>query len=431
MHTRTIQRRLVGLLTAALIVTASIPAATHAAAERADGYIVVLRDGATSDKVAREQAARYGFDVKHLYQAALNGYSASFGADIAERLAKDPDVAYVSPDFVVQAPPEPGDHIIEVPPGPFFNLQWAPSGVRRVGASTDGKTQTVANDGAGIGVAVIDTGIQFDHPDLKPIQNGKNCLNPLQTAADDAGHGTHVAGTIAARDNSIGVVGVAPAATLYAVKVLDSTGHGTWSNVICGVDWVTANAAAKGIRVANMSLGGNGIVTPSNANCTNGNNDALHTAVCNSVKAGITYVVAAGNSSSNASGFVPAGYEEVIGVSAWSDTNGAPDATGATYTCAGWGTQTDEAWATGTNYGAAVDIAAPGVGIRSTTLGGGYGNKCGTSMAAPHVSGGAALALKKWPGLTPSGVKNTLKLLASPLADTVQHTENLLNVAGL
>jgi subtilisin family serine protease len=430
MHTRRLQHRLLGVLAAALIVTASVPAATQAAAERADGYIVVLREGASSDKVAREQAARYGFDVQQLYSSALTGYAASFSEDVAKRLSADPDVAYVSPDFTVQAPPQPGLTLEHIPPQ-FFNLQWTPRGVSRVGASTDGKTQTLANDGAGIGVAVIDTGIQMDHPDLKPVQNGKNCLNPALTAADDAGHGTHVAGTIAARDNNIGVVGVAPAANLFAVKVLNSAGSGTWSQVICGIDWVTANAAAKGIRVANMSLGGWGTVTPSNADCSNGNADALHTAICNSVKAGITYVVAAGNSSANASGFVPAGYDEVIAVSAWSDTNGAPDATGASYTCAGWGVQTDETWATGTNYGSVVDIAAPGVGIRSTMMGSTYGYMCGTSMASPHVSGAAALALKKWPGLSPSSVKTVLKALASPLADTVQHTENLLNVSGL
>jgi len=102
---------------------------------------------------------------------------------------------------------------------------------------------------------VIDTGIQLNHPDLTPVLSGKNCVNQNVPPDADAGHGTHVAGTIAARDNSFGVVGVAPGASLYAVKVLDSTGHGTWSQVICGIDWVTANGPANGIRVANMSLG--------------------------------------------------------------------------------------------------------------------------------------------------------------------------------
>lgn len=431
-HTRTLKRGLIGLLTTIVTFGAAMPAALPAAAadERTDGYIVVLREGADADKTAREQAATYRFDVKHLYHETLNGYAASFGPDIAERLRGDGSVAYVTPDFSVQAPPTFDDHIAQGPVS-FFNLQWAPNGVRRVGGSTDGKTQTLTNNGSGIGVAVLDTGIQLDHPDLKPVQDGKNCISPGLSAADNAGHGTHVAGTIAARDNAIGVVGIAPQATLYAVKVLDQNGNGTWSSVICGVEWVTANAAAKGIRVANMSLGGSGVATASNANCTNGNADALHTAICNSVKAGVTYVAAAGNSGANASSFVPAAYDEVIAVSAWSDTNGLADATGANYTCTGWGVQTDETWATGTNYGAVVDIAAPGVGINSTTLGSSYGKKCGTSMAAPHVSGAAALALKDWPGSTPAGIKNVLKALASPLANTVQHSENLLSIALL
>jgi subtilisin family serine protease len=417
------------MLSAALIATAA-PAATSAAAPTTEGYIVVLRDGSNTDLLAREHAARYGFDVAHLYHTALNGYAAPFSAAVADRLRGDPNVDYVSPDFTDAAPKQPGDSVIDPPLSAPYNFQSAPTGVRRIGASTNGKTQTLANDGAGIGVAVIDTGIQLNHADLKPVQNGKNCVNPNLTAEDDAGHGTHVAGTIAARDNNFGVVGVAPAATLFAVKVLNANGQGTWSQVICGVEWVTANATAKGIRVANMSLGGYASITPSNANCTNGNNDALHTAICNSVKGGVTYVVAAGNDGSNASSFTPAGYEEVIAVSAWSDTNGAPDATGANYTCLGWGVQTDETWATGTNYGSVVDIAAPGVGIRSTTMGGSYGYKCGTSMAAPHVSGAAALALKVWPNLTPAGVRTTLRSAATPLVDTAQHTENLVNVSG-
>jgi subtilisin len=214
------------------------------------------------------------------------------------------------------------------------------------------------------------------------------------------------------------------------VKVLDAGGNGSWASVICGVDWVTANAAAKGIRIANMSLGGSGTVTASNATCKNTNSDALHTAICNSVKAGITYAVAAGNFGVAASGYIPAGYDEVIAVSAWSDTNGAPDATGAPYTCAGWGLQTDETFATGTNWGSAVDIAGPGVGIYSTWIGSTYNFDCGTSMSSPHVAGAAALVLNKFPNLSPSGVKTSLKNAATALPHTVQHSENLVNVSS-
>jgi subtilisin len=422
-------------LAATLIVAATplVSSAAPASLGGPDTFIVVLRDGVSSDRVARDQAARYQFAVSHVYGVALNGYAAAMRGDIAERLKADPDVLYVAPDVAVQAPPQPGptenDPSIDVPSSPFIFTQKAPNGVARVGASTNGTTQTLANNGAGVNVAILDTGIQQNHPDLQPVQNGKNCQNASQPAEDDNGHGTHVAGTIAGRDNNFGVVGVAPSAGLIAVKVLDSWGNGSWASVICGIDWVTANAAAKSIKVANMSLGGAGSATVSNANCSNGNSDALHTAICKSVKAGITYVVAAGNNGDAASGFVPAAYSEVIAVSAWSDTNGKPDATGPTFTCPSWGAQTDEKFATGTNWGAAVDITAPGVGIRSTVKGSKYATWCGTSMAAPHVSGAAALVLNKWPALTPSQVKTTLRDNASALPNSLLHLEDLLKVS--
>src|SRR5207302_9157880 len=136
------------------------------------------------------------------------------------------------------------------------------------------------------GVAVIDTGIDLSHPDLSGVQNGTNCIKRYQSADDDNGHGTHVAGIIAARDNGLGVVGVAPAATLFAVKALDASGWGYWSSIICGIDWAAKNPGL--VRVANMSLAGSGTTTPSNLDCTNGNADALHTAICRATKLGIT-----------------------------------------------------------------------------------------------------------------------------------------------
>src|SRR5262249_3218141 len=138
------------------------------------------------------------------------------------------------------------------------------------------------------------------------------------TFKDGNGHGTHVSGTVGARDNGLGVVGVAPGTPLYAVRVLNNAGSGTWSSVICGVNWVTQNAGT--IKVANMSLGGSG---SDDGNCGNSNNDALHKAICGSVAAGVTYVVAAGNDGVDFSGFVPAAYNEVLTVTAMADFNGA------------------------------------------------------------------------------------------------------------
>ena len=189
------------------------------------------------------------------------------------------------------------------------------------------------------------------------------------------GHGTHAAGTVcAAKDNNSGVVGVAPGAGLWAVRVLNSQGWGTWSSIMCGIDWVTARAGT--IEVANMSLGGDG----AEGSCTDG---GLHQAICASVATGVTYVVAAGNSAADARYFVPASYDEVITVSAIADFDGKPGGTGAP-TCQ---TGFDDTFASFSNYGQDVDLTAPGVCVLSTYRGNTTATMSGTSMASPHVAG--------------------------------------------
>jgi subtilisin family serine protease len=374
------------LLAAALAMLAALLPVSAAAGNGAgaDRYIVVLKDAVDSARVADLHSARYGVTVDQIYAHALHGYAAVIPNDRVAAVRSDPNVWFVSTDATVTA-----------------QAQQAPTGVRRIGGSSDGATQTLANKGTGVGVAVIDTGIQLSHPDLTPVNAGKNCVRTRKAPEDDNGHGTHVAGTIAARDNGSGVVGVAPGASLYAVKVLNGQGSGTWSQVICGIDWATANAGT--IKVANMSLGGSGTATPSNPDCSNGNNDALHTAICRSVKAGVTYAVAAGNSAADASGQVPAAYSEVITVSALSDSDGAPGALGGPPACRT--TEKDDFFASFSNFGAPVDIAAPGVCILSTWLGSGYNTISGTSMATPHVTGAAALYIAAHPLATPADVQ--------------------------
>jgi subtilisin family serine protease len=220
----------------------------------------------------------------------------------------------------------------------------------------------------------------------------------------------------------VGVVGVAPGARLYAVRVLNNAGSGTRSGIICGIDWVTARAAT--IDVANMSLGGSGKDT----GC--GTGDSYHDAICESVGAGITYVVAAGNETDNAANHVPAAYDEVITVSALADFNGQPGG-GAAATCRA---DVDDTFADFSNYGADVDLIAPGVCILSTWKGGGYNTISGTSMASPHVAGAAALYKANNAGASPSQVKAALQNAGTTdwnvATDRDSTHEVLLNVAG-
>jgi hypothetical protein len=199
-------------------------------------------------------------------------------------------------------------------------------------------------------------------------------------------HGTHVAGIAAAFDNTSGVVGVAPGARLWAVKVLDDNGDGAVSVIIAGVDYVAQHDTE--IEVANMSLTGDGEV------------QSLDDAIQGAVDAGVVFTLAAGNSSKDVSLAFPAGHPNAITVSALEDYDGKPGGIS--------GNSQDDTFAGFSNYGPGIDIMAPGRNIRSTVPGGGLANKSGTSMAAPHVAGAAALYLSQNPGASPATVKNAL-----------------------
>ncbi|MBI4423868.1 MAG: S8 family peptidase [Elusimicrobia bacterium] len=240
-----------------------------------------------------------------------------------------------------------------------------PWGIRRVNAPAAWS----ATQGAGVRVAVIDTGIDSKHPDIAPnYAGGYNALEKDKAPMDDNGHGTHVAGTIAAAKDEKGVVGVAPKARLYAVKVLDADGGGTLTGIIKGIVWCARN----NIQVANMSLG-----APTGS-------FFMHLAVKYAKMKGVTIVAAAGNSGKSVS--YPGGYEEVIGVAA-SDAGNR---------IAPWSSRGPE-----------VDLIAPGVDVLSDEPGGGLAVHSGTSMATPHVAGLAALAVTQGAG-SPQAVRAVL-----------------------
>jgi subtilisin family serine protease len=394
------------LLGSSLVVVALLMAVPASAAGSSPGaagsYIVVLRDGASVDAVASRHSAAFGAQVAQVYRHALNGYAATMSASAARAVAADPRVAYVSADREL--------HI---------DVQTLPTGINRI----DGElSSTASGNGSGsvnVDVAVIDTGIDLTHPDLNVyVAGAKNCSSG-KSANDGNGHGTHVAGTIGAKDDGNGVVGVAPGARLWPVRVLNNAGSGSWASVICGIDYVTAHAGE--IEVANMSLGGTG----KDGSCAS---DALHEAICASVAAGVTYAVAAGNESDNAANHVPAAYDQVITVSALADFNGVAGG-GAAATCRA---DQDDTFADFSNFGADVDIIAPGVCILSTWKRGGYNTISGTSMATPHVAGGAALYKASNPGASPAQVKSALQsagnLNWNDADDPDSTKETLLNV---
>ena len=398
---------LVHAVVAMLLVLASVGLVTPAAQgqELPGRYIVVFNDNVPDPAAAAAELGRArGFTVNHVYQFALKGFSATLPDAALAALQRNPQVAYIEPDQYAEA----FDHITD------------PTGIGRMDTDHN-STAAIASDGGSVsvGVAVIDTG-SGPHGDLNVI-GGTDCTG-TGSFADDNGHGTHVAGTIGALDNGgDGIVGVAPGAPIYSVKVLKADGSGSSSSIICGVDWVTARAGT--IQVANMSLGGRSILRESDS-C---GSSALHQAICKSVNAGVTYAVAAGNSSADSSRYFPATYNEVITVSALADFDGQPGG-GAAATCR---SDVDDTFADFSNYGADVDIAAPGVCIRSTWVGGGENTISGTSMATPHVAGAAALYIATTGVSSPAAVKDGLLSSQEPgpiSGDPDSYAEGVVNV---
>ncbi len=370
-----------------LSLTALTPLSTAAHAEPPRTYIIQFHDSAVQAPVrkairdARIDAdpqgwgyvdprvmertqgveTRYGVKARHAFSKVMKGFVADLSDSQLARLKADPTVMAIEEDQPMKA-----------------IGQTTPWGVTRTDAHL---STTLAGNGtgtvSGVNVYVIDTGIA-NHADLNLVRHMNFTTDRKNT--DCSGHGTHVAGTIGARDDSGYVVGMAPGVRLTGVKVLDCNGAGTTSSVIKGVDWVTANAVKP--AVANMSLGG-------------GASSMLDNAVAKAVSAGVVFAIAAGNSAVDACTQSPA---RVGGTLAGAITIAATDSA--------------DAETSFSNYGSCVDVWAPGVGILSTYLNNGMATASGTSMASPHAAGAAALYLSRYTAATPATVEAAIRQAA-------------------
>jgi subtilisin family serine protease len=338
-------------------------------AQYLDGaYIVVFKDNVSDVQMSIDDVGNtHGFVAKHRYTAALKGFSGNLTDEQVEVLQNDPRVAYIEQDQVV--------HIATTQTG----ATWGIDRIDQLDLPLS-TTYEYNYTGAGVDVYVIDTGIRFTHNDF-----GGRAISGVDeidggTADDANGHGTHVSGTIGGA-----TYGVAKGVTLYAVRVLDASGSGTTSGVIAGIDWVTANHSSSRPSVANMSLGGSA-------------STSLDTAVQNSIASGVTYCVASGNYSANASNYSPARVATALTVAA---------------------TTSSDAWASYSNYGSVVDILAPGSSVKSDyyTSNTATATMSGTSMASPHATGVCALYLEANPSATPAQV--CAAVVAASTASTI------------
>jgi subtilisin len=379
--------------------------------------IVVVHDGADASAIASRNGIASPAQV---YESVLDGFAADLTPAQQRRLERDPAVDSVEDDTTFRLADVDAPQIVG-------------NGVRRIGGllSPSARIDGLDDRRVDADIAIIDSGVDVTHPDLNLV-GGVDCSRS-GTFTDTLGHGTLVAGTAASIDNGIGTVGAAPGARVWAVRVVDKRGEIRQSSLICAVEWVAEHADV--IDVANISIGGDDPeVGPCGRDRYGAVRDSLHAAICVAVGRGVTFAVAAGNEAQDAAGFIPAAYDEVITVSAYSDFDGRPGgrAAEACYDLPPL-PEEDDTMAFFSNFGRDVDIAAPGVCIEGPVPGG-YGVADGTSFSSPFVAGAAALVVAQTPGLSPAQVLATLLQRAdrSPIPqDPDKFPEPLLSIATL
>jgi subtilisin family serine protease len=370
MTTNRTRTSVLGATVVALVASVFVIAPVNAA-ERAT-YIVVTGSQAQTSAAAK-RAEGLGGQVTFSYSSVISGFSVELPAAAAAALAKSQGVRWMEADGPVS--------VFDTQAG----ATWGLDRIDQRTQSLDG-VYSYGETGANVVAYVVDTGVMAGHNEFGGrVADGFTSINDGLGTEDAHGHGTHVAGTIAGA-----TYGVAKAATVVPVRVLDATGRGSWSGIIAGLDWIAATHVDGTQAVANMSLGGGG-------------NLAVDEAVRNLISTGVTVVVAAGNSNADASLYSPARVTEAITVGA--------------------STSADER-ASYSNYGTVVDLFAPGSSVTSAWIGSATdtATASGTSMAAPHVAGAVVLALALNPGMSPAQVAEAL---------TANATTNVLtNLAG-
>jgi subtilisin family serine protease len=361
------------------------PPATHPFAQSKPipgRYIVVFKNSVSNPAAEATNVMRgLGGQVDHIYSHALKGFAATLPEAALQGIRNNPNVDYIEQDQTVA--------LNQTPTSPEYQATW---GLDRIDQA-DRPLDTLYHfnyTGAGVNAFIIDTGIRPDHVEFSGrLLTGYNVVNDANGTNDCNGHGTHVAGTVGGT-----TWGVAKGVTLIPVRVLNCKGSGTWSGVIAGVDWVAGSPLRP--AAANMSLGG-------------GASTSVNAAVAGAVSKGVTMVVAAGNSNANACNYSPSGEPSAITVGA---------------------TTSSDARASYSNYGSCVDIFAPGSSITSAwnTSDTATNTISGTSMAAPHVTGVAVLALAANSAASPAAVASflTTNATANRLSSIGTGSPNLL-----
>ena len=386
-------RRLFAISTsAALLAVASATAAATAAPTPPSGgenrivgadrpgavegsYIVTFKGSVTSADVpasARALAERHAGSLRYTYTAALRGFAVRMTESRAQELAAEPSVARVEADGVAYA--------VDTQPSP---PSWGLDRVDQRSLPLD-KSYTYGTTASNVNAYIVDTGIRMSHRDFgSRAVSGYDFIDNDSNASDCQGHGTHVAGTVGG-----GSYGVAKGVKLIGVRVLNCQGTSgdTWAPVLAGIDWVTKNAVKP--AVANMSIGG-------------GKTQSVNDAVAASIASGVTWVVAAGNNNADSCSYSPSSTPSAITVGATNSRDAR---------ASGWSN------GQGSNYGTCLDVFAPGDSIVSTSNSGDTASQTmsGTSMAAPHVAGAAALLLAANPTWTPAQVRDKLVADATP-----------------